>query len=76
MRYFKILILIIIGLLQFNYGLAADLVEIDGLKYEYIKYNGPVTGYGEVYLIGYSSSVPVNAMYQQLHRAHLVVVQK
>ena len=58
MRYFKILILIIIGLLQFNYGLAADLVEIDGLKYEYIKYNGPVTGYGEVYLIGYSSSVP------------------
>ena len=60
MKYFKILFGAVIGLLQYNYAFAADNVEIDGLIYEYVRFNGPIPGYGEVYVAGYSSNIPEN----------------
>ena len=59
MRYYRLFVLIFLGvLLQNKYAFAANNVEIDGLIYEYVNYNGPLPGYGEVYIVGCSSNIP------------------
>lgn len=55
MRHLKIIIWAIIGLLQYNYVFSAERADIDGLRYEYLKY---YQGYGYVTVYGYTSSIP------------------
>ena len=54
----RAILLILLMLIVSRSLYAVDWVEVDGLRYKYIRYNGPVTGYGEVYLVGYGSAVP------------------
>lgn len=61
MRNVRILILAIVGLFQINNMLASDYMELDGLRYNYISFNGGLTpGYGVVHVVGYSNKVPQN----------------
>ena len=57
MKFLRILILVFVGLLHSNMGFAADVQEVDGLKYEWVSYNGgnPNNSMGKANLIGYTS---------------------
>ena len=57
MKYLRILILAIVVLLHFNMGFSADIQEVDGLKYEWVSYNGgdPNNTMGKANLVGYTN---------------------